>query len=115
MCIITDPGSFITFMCNPPREEIANELMYGIKVWSELRYGSDRHDLTARVFCLKLIKSVSAITESQIFGETVVWMYSVECKSMDYPVHIYYCGLQINCVLIRLIKCSELKYQMKMT
>ncbi|KAF0712114.1 Uncharacterized protein FWK35_00023214 [Aphis craccivora] len=39
---------------------------------------SDRHDLTARVFKLKLRKLIDLITKCKIFGNVTSWVYSIE-------------------------------------
>ena len=55
------PDLFITFTCNAKWIEVQNVLLPG-------QTYINRHDLTARVFRLKLIKLMNLITKSEIFG-----------------------------------------------
>jgi helitron helicase-like protein len=57
------PDLFITFTCNPKREEMQVKLMPG-----HTHY--DRYDLLARVFKQKLIKLTDVITKGHVFGIT---------------------------------------------
>ena len=72
------PDLFITFTCNPKWEEIQEELLTG-------QTHSDRHDLLARVFRQKLIKLMSIVTKSHVFGPTRCWMYSIEWQKRGLP------------------------------
>ncbi|UYV63010.1 hypothetical protein LAZ67_2002837, partial [Cordylochernes scorpioides] len=72
------PDLFITFTCNPSWPEINAELFNGQKPM-------DRHDLTARVFKLKLNKLIALITKKCIFGETRCWMFTIEWQKRGLP------------------------------
>ncbi|GFX56444.1 helitron_like_N domain-containing protein [Trichonephila clavipes] len=53
------PDLFITMTCNPARPEITRELISG-------QNSTDRHDLTARVFKVKVQKLVALLTKAKI-------------------------------------------------
>ncbi|UYV75380.1 hypothetical protein LAZ67_13000048 [Cordylochernes scorpioides] len=72
------PDLFITFTCNPSWPEMNAELFNGQKPM-------DRHDLTARVFKLKLNKLIALITKKCIFGETRCWMFTIEWQKRGLP------------------------------
>ncbi|UYV80693.1 hypothetical protein LAZ67_19001416, partial [Cordylochernes scorpioides] len=72
------PDLFIIFTCNPSWPEINAELFNGQKPM-------DRHDLTARVFKLKLNKLIALITKKCIFGETRCWMFTIEWQKRGLP------------------------------
>ncbi|XP_061394301.1 uncharacterized protein LOC133329850 [Musca vetustissima] len=72
------PDLFIMFTCNPKWEEITSELSYG-------QTSAHRHDITARVFKLKLKSLLDFIVKMHIFGETRCWMYSVEWQNRGLP------------------------------
>ncbi len=72
------PDLFITFTCNPKWKEIENELLPG-------QTGKDRHDLTARVFQLKLTKLLAVIKKCNAFGETRCDMYTIEWQKRGLP------------------------------
>uniref|UniRef100_A0A0L8FKW3 Helitron helicase-like domain-containing protein n=1 Tax=Octopus bimaculoides TaxID=37653 RepID=A0A0L8FKW3_OCTBM len=65
------PDLFITFTCNPKWIEIEIELLNGQRP-------TDRHDLLARVFLLKLQKLMDLIKIGQIFGSVKCDMYTIE-------------------------------------
>ncbi|GBP55861.1 hypothetical protein EVAR_89685_1 [Eumeta japonica] len=65
------PDLFITMTCNPAWPEITTELMPG-------QNSTDRHDLTARVFKIKVQKLVALLTKGKIFGDVKCFMYSIE-------------------------------------
>ncbi|XP_075125698.1 uncharacterized protein LOC142198565 [Leptodactylus fuscus] len=76
------PDLFITFTCNSTWPEITRELMPG-------QQATDRHDLIARVFKIKVQKLVALLTKGQIFGETQCFMYSIEWQKRGLPhVHL---------------------------
>ncbi len=54
------PGLFVTFTCNPLWQEIKDNLYQG-------QSATDRHDIIARVFKLKLKSLVKTITQLNIF------------------------------------------------
>ncbi|XP_075444603.1 uncharacterized protein LOC142488115 [Ascaphus truei] len=72
------PDFFITFTCNPSWTEIKQQLYIG-------QAPSDRHDLVARVFKLKLQKLMYIITKNHIFGQTRCWIYSIEWQKRGLP------------------------------
>ncbi|XP_054266833.1 uncharacterized protein LOC128989005 [Macrosteles quadrilineatus] len=76
------PDLFITFTCNPSWNEITDELMPGQKA-------TDRHDLIARVFELKVKKLISLLTKGKVFGDCQCFMYSIEWQKRGLPhVHV---------------------------
>ena len=75
------PDLFITFTCNPLWSEITNSLLLGQKV-------NDRPDLTVRVFRQKFKYLLSEILKRHIFGKPVAHVYTVEFKSVVYPMLI---------------------------
>ncbi|GBP04502.1 hypothetical protein EVAR_3879_1 [Eumeta japonica] len=76
------PDLFITMTCNPAWPEITTELMPG-------QNSTDRHDLTARVFKIKVQKLVALLTKGKIFGDVKCFMYSIEWQKRGLPhVHL---------------------------
>ena len=61
---------FITFTCNPNRQEIKQELLSG-------QQPRDRHDLIARVFKQKVMK-MELLTKTKVFGASRCDMYTIE-------------------------------------
>ncbi|XP_053968742.1 uncharacterized protein LOC128870172 [Anastrepha ludens] len=72
------PDLFITFTCNPKWTEIQQELFTS-------QSPMDRHDITARVFKMKLKSLMDFIVKPRVFGETRCWMYSVEWQKRGLP------------------------------
>lgn len=72
------PDLFITFTCNPTWNEIKELLLPG-------QLPIHRHDLTARIFKLKLLKLMDLINKHSIYGETRCWMYSIEWQKRGLP------------------------------
>ncbi|UYV82082.1 hypothetical protein LAZ67_21000775 [Cordylochernes scorpioides] len=73
------PDLFITFTCNPSWPEINAELLtLSVLITVNGQKPMDCHDLTARVFKLKLNKLIALITKKCIFGETRCWMFTIE-------------------------------------
>ena len=72
------PDLFVTFTCNPSWPEITSNLLSGQK-------STDRHDIIARVFKLKLTSMMNLITKSCVFGDTICWMYSIEWQKRGLP------------------------------
>ena len=72
------PSLFITFTCNPTWIEITRELYPG-------QAASDRPDLIARVFNMKLDELVKEITKKHIFGKVVAYCYVVEFQKRGLP------------------------------
>ncbi|CAF1021035.1 unnamed protein product [Adineta steineri] len=72
------PDLFVTFTCNPKWQEIQEELL-------PEQTPSDRHDLLARVFRQKLMKLMSIVNKSHVFGPTRCWMYSIEWQKRGLP------------------------------
>ncbi|KAI8420000.1 hypothetical protein MSG28_008600, partial [Choristoneura fumiferana] len=73
---------FLTFTCNPAWTEIKEELMDGQRQ-------TDRHDIIARVFKIKVEKLVAFLTKGHVFGESQCFMYSIEWQKRGLPhVHL---------------------------
>ncbi|GFY00863.1 helitron_like_N domain-containing protein [Trichonephila clavipes] len=73
---------FITMTCNPAWPEITRKLIPG-------QNSMDRHDLTARVFKIKVQKLVALLTKGKIFGNMKCFMYSIERQKRGLPhVHL---------------------------
>ncbi|GFY20902.1 helitron_like_N domain-containing protein [Trichonephila clavipes] len=73
---------FITMTCNPAWPEITTELIPG-------QNSTDRHDLTARVFKVKVQKLIALLTKSKIFSDMKCFMYSIEGQKRGLPhVHL---------------------------
>ncbi|GFS51286.1 helitron_like_N domain-containing protein [Trichonephila clavipes] len=64
-------GLFITMTCNPAWSEITREPIPG-------QNSTNRHDLTARVFKIKVQKLVALLINGKIFGDMKFFMYSIE-------------------------------------
>ncbi|XP_044591470.1 uncharacterized protein LOC123269700 [Cotesia glomerata] len=76
------PDLFITFTCNPKWSEIEDLLRQGQKSY-------DRHDIIARVFCLKVKHMMNLLTKGCIFGNVRCNMYTVKWQKRGLPhVHI---------------------------
>lgn len=72
------PDLFITMTCNPNWPEIKNNLFEG-------QTASDRPDLVARVFNLKLKAMLEDILKGKVFGEVVAYVYSIEFQKRGLP------------------------------
>ncbi|CAF2118503.1 unnamed protein product [Rotaria magnacalcarata] len=72
------PGLFITFTCNPRWKEIEEQLFPG-------QTSSDRPDLIARVFRLKLKQFIDDIVRNHIFGRTVAHLFVIEFQKRGLP------------------------------
>lgn len=72
------PDLFITITCNPNWREIQENLEEGETSW-------DRPELVNRVFNLKLDKLIELITESNIFGNVIAIIYTVEFQKRGLP------------------------------
>lgn len=72
---------FITFTANPAWPEITEALLPG-------QTASDRPDLVARVFHLKVASLLDDIMEKKVFGEAVAYVYTVEYQKRGLP-HIH--------------------------
>ncbi|KAL8594538.1 hypothetical protein ACOMHN_028892 [Nucella lapillus] len=76
------PDLFITFSCNPKREEIQSALKPGQKAIHQ-------YDLVDRVFRQKVVRIMDLINKGNIFGPRRCYMYSVEWQKRGLPyVHI---------------------------
>ncbi|CAI6374709.1 unnamed protein product [Macrosiphum euphorbiae] len=81
LCIAQTKGKpclFMTFTCNAQWPEITDNLL-------PHQQARDRHDLVARVFKCKLKKLMDLLTKSNIFGEVVAWVYSIEWQKRGLP------------------------------
>lgn len=67
------PDLFVTFTANPNWPEIQENLREG-------QTASDRPDLVARVFNLKLEELINDITKKHIFGTCVAYVYTIETQ-----------------------------------
>ena len=72
------PDLFITFTCNPKWPKVKNELLINQK-------SSDRLDLCARVFNLKLKTLLDDIVKKSILGKVVAYVYSIEFQKRGLP------------------------------
>ena len=72
---------FITFTANPKWREITEALLPG-------QTPSDRPDIVARVFHLKVASLLDDIMNKKIFGEGVAYVYTVEYQKRGLP-HIH--------------------------
>ena len=72
---------FITFTANPKWREITEALLPG-------QTASDRPDIVARVFHLKVASLLDDIMNKNVFGEGVAYVYTVEYQKRGLP-HIH--------------------------
>jgi hypothetical protein len=72
------PDYFITFTCNPSWPEIQRELLHG-------QQASDRPDLCARVFNMKLNSLIVDITKNNILGKMMGFVYTIEFQKRGLP------------------------------
>ena len=72
------PDLFITFTANPTWSEIVNNLRYG-------EVTSDRPDLVARVFNLKLTSLMEDLTKNGILGICIAYCYTIEFQKRGLP------------------------------
>lgn len=76
------PDLFITFTCNPKWKEITDELFCG-------QSSTDRQDIKASVFRLKVEKLMNVLNKGFVLGTTVAFVYSIEWQKRGLPhVHI---------------------------
>ncbi|GFT84314.1 hypothetical protein TNCV_1609551 [Trichonephila clavipes] len=76
------PDLFVTFTCNSLWQDVTQELMSGQKA-------TDRHDIVAHVFRLKVQKLTKVVTKGKVFGDVQCHMYSFEWQKQGLPhVHI---------------------------
>ena len=73
-----EPDLFITFTCNPRWKQIEEQLFPG-------QTPSDRPDLIARVFKLKLNELIDDIIKKHIFGRTVAHIFVIEFQKRGLP------------------------------
>lgn len=64
------PDLFITFTCNPKWPDIERNLLSG-------QTSTDRPDLVARVFHLKLKELLKDITVKNVFGKVIAFVYTI--------------------------------------
>jgi hypothetical protein len=72
------PDLFITMTCNPSWPEIQNELLPG-------QIATDRPDLVARVFRMKLSAVLDDIRKKEIFGQVVAHIEVIEFQKRGLP------------------------------
>lgn len=72
------PDFFVTFTCNPEWPEIVE----CIESYQETCY---RPDIESRVFKLKLDELINDITEKQLFGVPIAFVYVIEFQKRGHP------------------------------
>ncbi|XP_065315372.1 uncharacterized protein LOC135924248 [Gordionus sp. m RMFG-2023] len=72
------PDLFITFTCNPNWREIKENLFPG-------QSPTDRSDLIARVFKLKLNELLFDINKKNLFGKSMAFIYTIEFQKRGLP------------------------------
>ena len=72
------PDLFVTFTCNPKWEEITNHL-------KPHQQASDRPDIVARVFEMKLQELLKDIVKGKIFGTVAAIMHVIEFQKRGLP------------------------------
>ena len=72
------PDLFLTFTCNPKWDEIQSNLLPG-------QNSSDRPDIVARVFKLKLNELLSDICKYHVLGKPVAWIHVIEFQKRGLP------------------------------
>ena len=72
------PDLFITMTCNPKWKEVTENLLPGQRA-------SDRPDVVARVFHMKLSELLDDITKKHIFGVTVADLHVIEFQKRGLP------------------------------
>jgi hypothetical protein len=69
---------FTTMTCNPKWKEIADNLLPG-------QTASDRPDLVAKVFQLKLKEYIHDISTKHVLGKCLAYIYSIEFQKRGLP------------------------------
>lgn len=72
------PDLFITMTCNPTWPEIQENLLHR-------QYITDRPDLVARVFQLKLASLMKDLIEKGVFGRVKAHIYVIEFQKRGLP------------------------------
>lgn len=72
------PSFFISFTCNPEREEFGEDKDEGVLI-------ENRLDLVCRVFQLKLKELLRDLTERHVMGEVRAHTYVIEFQKRDLP------------------------------
>jgi hypothetical protein len=72
------PDLFITFTCNPFWPEIQRQLLSN-------QSASERPDLCARVFNMKLKELLNDILKKNVLGRTVAYVYTIEFQKRGLP------------------------------
>ncbi|XP_018497175.1 uncharacterized protein LOC100905460 [Galendromus occidentalis] len=72
------PDLFLTFTCNPTWPEIVDNLAPG-------QVASDRPDLIARVFQLKVKAFCNEVIQNQVLGEVAAYIYVIEFQKRGLP------------------------------
>ena len=72
------PDLFITFTCNPKWPEIVHSLLIN-------QTPADRPDLITRVFKQKLQMLLHDITQNNVFGKTIAYVYVIEFQKRGLP------------------------------
>lgn len=104
------PTLFITFTANPKWKEIKDELLHG-------QTASDRPDLVARVFNLKLKELLDQLKRKNIFGTYKGLVRTIEYQKRGLPMLIFYFSWTMTVTgltLVKgLIKSFALKYRIR--
>jgi hypothetical protein len=88
VCEFGRPTYFITFTCNPKWDEIMSELLKTESTSNNtqyFQYSSDRPDLIARVFHLKLQEFLNDITKRHVLGKCIAYCYTIEEQKRGIP------------------------------
>src|SRR5436190_23119764 len=72
------PDLFVTFTCNPKWQEVTRELL-------PHQSASDRPDLTARVFHMKLQELLLDLCEKHCLGKVATFVYVIEFQKRGLP------------------------------
>lgn len=76
--IMGKPDLFITFTCNPKWTEITSNMFLN-------QQATDRHDIVARVFNIKVKQLIKLIQKGKIFGKILALIYSIEWQKRGLP------------------------------
>jgi hypothetical protein len=72
------PDLFVTFTCNPKWPEVTRELLLH-------QTATDRPDLTARIFHMKLQELLKDLCEKQCLGKVAAFVYVIEFQKRGLP------------------------------
>lgn len=72
------PDLFITFTCNPGWPEKVQNINLG-------QSASDRPDIVARAYKLKLKEFISDVTYNGVLGKSIAYVYTIEFQKRGFP------------------------------